>query len=146
MKSPRYIALALISVILASPSGIAAEKHGHDGSHGGQVRETAAFDLELTAKDKELALYVKDHSGKKVDTKGATATATVMTGKAKETVKLAPAGDNVLKGLGSSAVTPERRSRRGSPPWRRRSLMSTKATSTEGCRMRHAARSIREPL
>jgi hypothetical protein len=107
MKSPRHIALVLTALVLASPSGIAAEKHGHEGSHGGQIRETAAFDLELTAKGKELALYVQDHSGKRVDTKGATATATVMTGKAKETVKLAPAGDNVLKGSGSFAVTPD---------------------------------------
>ena len=71
------------------------------------MRETASFDLELAAKDKELALHVRDHAGKKIDIKAATATATVMTGKARETVKLAPAGDNVLKGSGGFTVTPE---------------------------------------
>jgi hypothetical protein len=107
MHSTTRFRLLAAAVAFSSMASMAADKHDHHGSHGGQVRETASYDLELAAKDKELALYVQDHSGKKIDTKAATATATVMTGKAKETVKLAPAGDNTLKGSGSFTVTPD---------------------------------------
>ena len=107
MKSFTRTGLAAAALAFISAVGVAAEKHDHHGSHGGQVRETASYDLELSAKDKELSLYVQDHAGKKVNIKGGTATATVMTGMTKETVKLTPAGDNVLKGSGGFTVTPD---------------------------------------
>jgi hypothetical protein len=107
MTSFNRIGLVIAALALTSAVGVAAEKHNHHGSHGGQVRETASYDLELAAKDKELSLYVQDHAGKKVDVKGGTATAIVMTGITKETVKLTPAGENVLRGTGGFTVTPD---------------------------------------
>lgn len=107
MYSPKRILILAAAAAFSSMAVVAADKHDHHGTRGGQVRETASYDLELAAKDKELALYVQDHAGKKIDTRAATATATVMTGKAKETVKLAPAGDNTLKGSGAFTVTPD---------------------------------------
>lgn len=79
----------------------------HKPKNGGQVRETMSFDLELVAKADELVLHIADHKGKKVNTKDATATATIITGKSKDTVKLAASGDGVFKGKGTFALTAE---------------------------------------
>lgn len=48
--------------VLVTTSTISAENHP---KYCGQVRETASFDLELVAKDKELTLHVADHKGHK---------------------------------------------------------------------------------
>ena len=94
--------LIAASAALTITSAIAAEEHP---KYGGQVRETASFDLELVAKDKELTLYVSDHKGKSIEGPDATGTATVLTGKNKETVKLIGSGKGVLKGTGNFTVT-----------------------------------------
>jgi len=94
--------LIAVSAALVSTSTLAAEEHP---KYGGQVRETASFDLELVAKDKELTLYVTDHKGKAIEGQDVTGTATVLSGKSKETVKLSGTGKGVLKGGGSFAVT-----------------------------------------
>lgn len=94
--------IATLSILLLPPA-IAADDH--HAKHGGQVRETASFDLELVAKDKELTLYVSDHKGKGTALKDATAIATVLSGKNKETVKLTAAGQGALKGAGNFTIT-----------------------------------------
>ena len=75
----------------------------HQPKYGGQVRETTSYDLELVAKDKELTLHIADHNGKKVAAKEASAM--VVSGKNKETVKLTASSDGVLKGTGNFTVT-----------------------------------------
>lgn len=62
--------LALSLSIIAAPL-LAAD--GHKPAHGGQIRETAGFDLELVANDGTLELYVRDHAGKSLPTQGAPA-------------------------------------------------------------------------
>ena len=66
------------------------------------------YHLELVAKDKELVLYVTDHGDNPVKTEGGTAKATIQIGKGKAgtTVKLEPAGENQMKGLGEFTVKP----------------------------------------
>lgn len=71
------------------------------GHHGGQVQDAGSYHFELVAKPKELTIYVLGSGGKKVDTRGASGSATVLFGKAKATVPLAPAGENALKGEGN---------------------------------------------
>ena len=93
--------LFAVSTALFTLSSPAAEEHP---KHGGQVRETASFHLELVAKDKELTLHVTDHKGKAIEGPNLSATATVLTGKSRETVKLGGAGRGVLKGAGDFAV------------------------------------------
>ena len=44
-------------------------------------------------------VYVTDHAGTPVSTKGATGTATILAGKTRSTASLAPDGDNRMKGL-----------------------------------------------
>jgi hypothetical protein len=100
MKIATFLIAA--STALTITSAIAAEEHP---KYGGQVRETASFDLELVAKDKELTLYVTDHKGKAIEGQDVTGSATVLSGKSKETVKLSGSGKGVLKGTGNFTVT-----------------------------------------
>jgi len=82
--------------------------------NGGQLRMAGAYHFELVvAKDaKEAAespvvIYVTDHAGAKVPTAGAVATATLLSGKTKASVVLAPDGDNRLKGSARYAANPD---------------------------------------
>ena len=77
-------------------------------AHGGQLRMAGPYHLELVAKDKEMVLYVTDHGDNPVKTEGGTAKATIQIGKAKAgtTVKLEPAGENQMKGLGEFTLKP----------------------------------------
>lgn len=70
--------------------------------NGGQIRMAGSYHLELVVTPNELTVYVTDHAGKKLDTKGvvAAATVTVSDGKASSGIKLVTAGDNILKGTG----------------------------------------------
>lgn len=72
--------------------------------HGGQVQDAGPYHFELVAKANELTLYVLGSGGKKVETQGATGSATVLSRKAKETVSLAPAGGNAIKGSGKFEI------------------------------------------
>jgi hypothetical protein len=78
-------------------------------AHGGQLRMAGPYHLELVAKDKELVLYVTDHGDNPVKTEGGAAKATIRIGKGKAvtTVKLEPAGENQMKGLGEFTLKPE---------------------------------------
>ncbi|WP_126446140.1 hypothetical protein [Sulfuricystis multivorans] len=82
--------------------------------HGGQLRMAGIYHFELVvakdskeAKDNPVIVYVTDHAGTKVPTTGAKGTVTILSGKAKTTVDLAPDGDNRLKGSGVYASTPD---------------------------------------
>ncbi|MBL0144232.1 MAG: hypothetical protein IPP91_19545 [Betaproteobacteria bacterium] len=94
--------LGAASAVLVITSAIAAEEHP---KYGGQVRETVSFDLELVAKDKELVLYVTNHKGKAIEGPDVAGSATVLSGKSKETVKLSGSGKGVLKGVGNFTIT-----------------------------------------
>ena len=78
-------------------------------AHGGQLRMAGPYHLELVAKDKELVLYVTDHGDNPVKTDNGTAKATIRIGKGRAvtTVKLEPAGENQMKGLGEFTLKPE---------------------------------------
>src|SRR5688500_13903376 len=80
-----------------------------ESPHGGQTRMSGAYHLELVAKNNEIMLYVMDHADNAISTEGSLGKATVQNGKAKgkTSVKLEPAGDNLLKGAGEFSVTPE---------------------------------------
>lgn len=77
--------------------------------HGGQLRMAGPYHLELVAKDKELVLYVTDHGDNPIATGGGVGKATLQMGaaKARTTVKLEPAGDNMFKGSGEFTLKPQ---------------------------------------
>lgn len=69
--------------------------------NGGQLKVAGPWHLELVQKatggDNVLVVYVTDHDGKGVATKGFTGTATILAGKDKQTVNFQPDGENRLK-------------------------------------------------
>ncbi|ARO88308.1 hypothetical protein EBAPG3_011255 [Nitrosospira lacus] len=80
-----------------------------ESPHGGQMRMSGPYHLELVARDKEIVLYVMDHANSKLNTKGGSGKASIQTGKdkARIPVKLDQAGDNILKGTGDFSIKPE---------------------------------------
>jgi hypothetical protein len=103
--SPSLLALALIF----SQGAFAHTDEVLDKTaapHGGQLRMAGMHHLELVVKANEITVYLTDHAGKSQPAEGATGTATVLSGKTKTSVPLAPAADNVLKGSGKFELAP----------------------------------------
>jgi hypothetical protein len=73
--------------------------------HGGQMRMTDAYHLELVVKDKELTVYVMDHGNEAQPSAGMTATATILSGETKTEVTLESAEENLLKGTGDFKIS-----------------------------------------
>lgn len=78
--------------------------------HGGQLRMVGNYHYELVVvknsngvKENAVTVYVTDHSGNKIATKGATGSATILAGKLKSTALLKADGDNGLKGTAKYA-------------------------------------------
>jgi hypothetical protein len=109
----KSMATVLISATLAVslPAGAHTEEYfdSIEAPHGGQMRMAGPYHLELVAKEKEIVLYVTDHSDRKISTERGVGKAAFQVGKGKPktSIKLEPAGDNTLKGTGDFSVTPE---------------------------------------
>jgi hypothetical protein len=108
MKAIKF-AMALAALILAPAAGAHTDEYLDTlkTAHGGQLRMAGTFHYELVCKPNEITVYVTDHADVKQDTKGATGTATVLSGGSKSLVKLQPAGENVMKGTGKFALDPD---------------------------------------
>ncbi|SEL05172.1 hypothetical protein [Nitrosovibrio tenuis] len=109
----KSLATVLISTTLAVSLPVSAHTEQHFDNittpHGGQMRMAGPYHLELVTKDKEIVLYVTDHGDNNVATEGGVGKASIQVGKAKPktSVKLEPAGDNMLRGSGDFSVTPD---------------------------------------
>ena len=117
MKSLKAM-IPVATLLAALFTGSAAYAHSDEyldtqkAPNGGQLRMAGAYHFELVVtkdsketKDNPVTVYVTDHAGAKVPTVGAGGTVTILAGKAKSTVSLAPDGDNRLKGVGKYAST-----------------------------------------
>ena len=96
MKS--RIALLLTAVTLAASAAAYADGE-HKPKYGGVVTVVRDVQYELVAKADSVALFIEDH-GKKVDTKGATAKLTLLSGADKSEISLVPVGENGLEAKG----------------------------------------------
>ncbi len=95
----KALKIALLSAALILPAAVLA--HGDKtGPNGGVVEDVGKYHVELLMKAGELRVYVAGAGGAKVDTKGAEASATVLAGRERLTLKLAPAGGNALAAAG----------------------------------------------
>ena len=89
----------MLGAALALCAGVAL---GHDDTtlatmkapNGGQMKAAGPLHLELVvardgdpSKERPLVLYVTDHAGKKVDTQGASGTATLLSGNTRASVQ-----------------------------------------------------------
>lgn len=119
MKSikPMLSAAALLAVVFASGATLAHSDEYLDtqkAPNRGQLRMAGGYHFELVVatdsketKDNPVVVYVTDHAGAKQSTAGAGGTVTILAGKKKTTVTLAPDGENRLKGTGKYASTPD---------------------------------------
>jgi hypothetical protein len=74
--------------------------------HGGQLRMAGHYHLELVVTEKSLTVYVTDHAGTTVPTQNGSGNAIVLANKAKTTIELKPASDNMLQGEGEFVLDP----------------------------------------
>lgn len=77
--------------------------------HGGQLRASGPFHLELVAKNGELTLYITDHGDSPIPTSGGQGKANIQAGKEgkKQSVVLEPVYANIMKAKGDFQITPE---------------------------------------
>jgi hypothetical protein len=101
----RFIMLLAAGLMLASPA--LAEDY-EKGPNGGLMLDVAGIDAELLTSGTKVTINVFDaNKPTPVPTKGYTAAVLIVTGKARETVALAPSGDNSLTGDAKAEVAPD---------------------------------------
>jgi hypothetical protein len=77
-----------------------------EAPHGGQLRMTGPFHMELVAKNGTLTVYVTDHADNPTSVDGGLAKANIENGSTKTQVNLHPVGSNILGGSGNFSLTP----------------------------------------
>ena len=77
-----------------------------EAPHGGQLRMTGPFHMELVAKDGDLTVYVTDHADNVISVDGGLAKANIENGATRTQVNLHPVGNNILRGSGTFSLTP----------------------------------------
>ena len=103
MRAPALLAIVVLALTLAPASH--ADERGV-GPNGGQVKDAGKHHVELVVKDNALTIYVTGAKDAKVATKGASGSATVLSGKSTTSVKLEPVGENALAGSGKFETAP----------------------------------------
>jgi hypothetical protein len=101
----RFIRLLAAGLMLASPA--LAEDY-EKGPNGGLMLDVAGIDAELLTSGTKVTINVFDaNKPTPVPTRGYTAAVLIVSGKARETVTLAPSGDNSLTGDAKAEVAPD---------------------------------------
>lgn len=91
----------LIALGFALVSSMAFADGDMKAAHGGVMAEAAAGTrAELSTADNMLMVYLTGHKGEAIPTKGATAELTLLNGSEKQSLKLAPSGDNAFMAQG----------------------------------------------
>jgi hypothetical protein len=107
----KVLKLFLLAVSLICSQGALAHSDEYldtqTAPHGGQLRMAGPQHYELLVMPDEVRVYLTDHAGVRIGSEGATGVAVVLAGKAKVSIKLQPAGDNMLRGVGKFALTPD---------------------------------------
>jgi len=117
MKPVWLGAVFAVAITFAAPPAFAHEDAYLDtqkAPNGGQLRMAGPLHYELVTQknaaasvDSPVVVYVTDHAGTPLSTKGATGTATILAGKTRSTASLAPDGDNRMKGLARYVHAPD---------------------------------------
>lgn len=114
----KNVALSLLtglSIVLGAGSAMAHDDKYFDSiksPHGGQTRMAGPYHFELVLKAgstnasaNPVILYVTDHAGKAISTKGATASLLIVQGKQKMTIALQAQAENEMVGQANYAST-----------------------------------------
>jgi hypothetical protein len=95
----------LIAASIALSAGFAFADGALKPDHGGVMNEAASgHRVELVFRADQLSVYLTDHDGKPVDSKGASGEITLLSGTDKTRAILMPAGANQLLGKASAAA------------------------------------------
>lgn|SRR5512139_2198042 len=97
-----------MTLTLSLPAGAHTDEYFEsvEAPHGGQLRMTGPFHMELVAKDGDLTVYVTDHADNAVSVDGGLAKANIENGSTRTQVNLHPVGNNMLRGSGTFPLTP----------------------------------------
>ena len=108
MKTLMLGVLSVVILALAQSADAHTDEYFESvqAPHGGQLRMTGPYHMELVAKDGELTVYVTDHADNIMSVDGGLAKATVEAGSNRIQVHLHPVGGNILKGTGTFSLTP----------------------------------------
>ena len=100
----RFVLAILAALSLASPA--IAEEY-EKGPNGGLMLDVAGIDAELMTSGNTVAFNIfVPNTAKPVPTDGYTAAVLIISGSGRETVPLAPQGENSLKGDAKSPIAP----------------------------------------
>lgn len=96
-------ALAAAALTLAPGARAHTDEYlaGVKTPHGGELRMTGPYHLELVARADGAEVYVTDHGDQKIPTAGWTGEVVFLAGGKKTKLTLSPVGDNRLAGSGS---------------------------------------------
>lgn len=95
----------LIAASIALSAGFAFADGELKPQHGGVMAEAQSGQrVELVAEADQLAVYLTDHGGKPVESKGVSGEVTLLVGSAKTTAALAPTGGNKLTAKAKAAT------------------------------------------
>jgi len=98
----------LVAMMLASGGAAAHDDATLDAArspHGGQLRMAGPYHYELVTAANAISVYVTDHAGTKLSTKGVSGSATIASGKREVCIPLRSARDNLVKGSGKYVLT-----------------------------------------
>lgn len=97
----------LIAAAMILWAGVAAAQHSHGstkGPNGGAVQDVAGVHAELILAGNAVTINILDESNKPIPAKGFSGSVLIVSGGNRETVQLAPSGDNALKGEAKAAI------------------------------------------
>lgn len=97
-----------LTLSLSLPAGAHTDEYFESvtAPHGGQLRMTGPFHMELVVKDEELTVYVTDHADNAISVDGGLAKANIENGTTRTQVNMHPVGNNMLGGSGTFSLTP----------------------------------------
>jgi hypothetical protein len=99
----KYILAVIAALAFASPVA-AQHAHGQKGPNGGIMEDVAGVHAELLTSGTSVTINILDESNKPLKVSGYTASALVVNGADRETIKLEPSGESALKGETKKAV------------------------------------------
>jgi hypothetical protein len=97
----------LVIVAMVLWAGVAVAQHSHGsmkGPNGGPMQDVAGVHAELMVSGNVVTINLLDESNKPTSAKGFAGTVLIVSGSNRETVQLAVAGDNALKGEAKAPV------------------------------------------
>lgn len=99
--------ISLAAILLLAGGAFAQHKHGSKGPNGGILEDVAGVHAELITSGNTIAVNILNEDNKPVSVKGMTASALVVSGSERETIKLIEAGESALKGEAKKPIAPK---------------------------------------